>query len=86
MDFKVMKILRASRVEKWIRAVKEFLDAIPIKCVGMDSEFTNPREGRHNKGQHVARSMFRVSPFSLIYKPRSPILLGLPWPVENKVL
>jgi hypothetical protein len=29
-----METLHASRVEKWIRAVKQwFLDAAPIKCV-----------------------------------------------------
>ncbi|XP_051206202.1 uncharacterized protein [Lolium perenne] len=46
MYFKITVTLRASRVEKWIRAVKrDFLDATPIKFVGLDYEFTNPREG-----------------------------------------
>ncbi|XP_051208390.1 uncharacterized protein [Lolium perenne] len=46
MSFKVTVTLRASRVEKWIRTVKrDFLDAAPTKCVGLDCEFTNPREG-----------------------------------------
>jgi hypothetical protein len=50
MHFMVMETLRASRVEKWIRAVKQqFLDAAPIKCVGLDNKFTNPREGRRNQ-------------------------------------
>jgi hypothetical protein len=50
MDFKVTETLHASRVEKWICTVKkEFLDAAPIKCVGLDCEFTNPREGWHNQ-------------------------------------
>jgi ribonuclease D len=50
MDFKVTETLHASRVEKRIRAIKkEFLDAAPIKCVGLDCEFTNPREGRQNQ-------------------------------------
>jgi hypothetical protein len=41
MNFTIMKTLCASRVEKWIRAVKRrFLDAAPIKCVGLDCEFT----------------------------------------------
>jgi hypothetical protein len=41
MNFTIMETLRASRVEKWIRAVKQrFLDAAPIKCVGLDCEFT----------------------------------------------
>jgi hypothetical protein len=35
MHFTVLETLCASRVEKWIRAVKQqFLDAAPIKCVG----------------------------------------------------
>ena len=45
MKFKVTVTLRAARVESWIRAVKrEFLDAATIKCVGLDYEFTDPRE------------------------------------------
>jgi ribonuclease D len=37
-------------MEKWIRAVKQqFLDAAPIKSVGLDCEFTNPRGGRNNQ-------------------------------------
>jgi hypothetical protein len=47
MNFTVTETLHASRVEKWIRAVKQrFLDAAPIKCVGLDCEFTSPREDR----------------------------------------
>jgi hypothetical protein len=41
MNFTITETLRASRVEKWIRAVKRrFLDDAPTKCVGLDSEFT----------------------------------------------
>jgi ribonuclease D len=41
MNFTITETPRASRVEKWIRAVKRrFLDAAPIKCVGLDCEFT----------------------------------------------
>jgi hypothetical protein len=41
MNFTITETLRASRLEKWIRAVKRrFLDAAPIKCVGLDCEFT----------------------------------------------
>ncbi|XP_051197418.1 uncharacterized protein [Lolium perenne] len=48
MSFKVTVALRASRVEKWIRDVKrDILDAAPTKCVGLDCEFTDPREGDH---------------------------------------
>jgi hypothetical protein len=47
MNFTVTETLRASRVEKWIRSVKQrFLDAAPIKCVGLDCEFISPREDR----------------------------------------
>jgi hypothetical protein len=50
MHFTVTETLRASRVEKWIRTIKQqFLDTALIKCVGIDYEFTNPREGRHNQ-------------------------------------
>jgi hypothetical protein len=41
MNFTITETLHASRVEKWIRAVKRrFLNAAPIKCVGLDCEFT----------------------------------------------
>jgi hypothetical protein len=41
MNFTITETLRASRVEKCLRAVKRrFLDAAPIKCVGLDCEFT----------------------------------------------
>nr|XP_051228790.1 uncharacterized protein LOC127346538 [Lolium perenne] len=44
--FKITVTLRASRVERWIRAVKrDFLDAAAIKCVGLDCEFANPHKG-----------------------------------------
>jgi hypothetical protein len=50
MHFTVTETLRASMVEKWIRAIKQqFLNAAPIKCVGLDCEFTNPHEGRRNQ-------------------------------------
>jgi hypothetical protein len=50
MYFTVTETLHASRVEKWIRTVKQqFLNAAPIKCVVLDCEFTNPREGRCNQ-------------------------------------
>jgi hypothetical protein len=50
MHFKVTETLCVSRVEKWIRTIKkQFLDAAPTKCVGLDCEFTNPRESRQNQ-------------------------------------
>ncbi|CAM0905401.1 unnamed protein product [Alopecurus aequalis] len=46
MNFKVTVTLRASTVERWIRDLKkQFLDAAPIKCVGLDCEFTDPIQG-----------------------------------------
>ncbi|XP_051222098.1 uncharacterized protein [Lolium perenne] len=46
MSFKITVALRGRMVEKWIRAIKrDYLDNAPIKCVGLDCEFTNPREG-----------------------------------------
>jgi hypothetical protein len=37
-------------MEKGIRTVKQqFMDTASIKCVGLDCEFTNPREGRQNQ-------------------------------------
>jgi ribonuclease D len=67
MDFKVTETLRASRVEKWIRAVKkEFLDAAPIKCVSLDCEFTNPHEGRHN--QHATVLQLLVASEVLVFQ------------------
>ncbi|XP_051202394.1 uncharacterized protein [Lolium perenne] len=50
MNFKVTYTLRAKKMERWIRAVKrDFLDAAEIKDVGLDCEFTDPREGRANQ-------------------------------------
>ena len=42
MHFKVVVTLRASTVERWIRVVKRrYLDAAPMKIVGLDCEFTD---------------------------------------------
>ena len=42
MNFKVVVTLRASTVERWIRNVKRrYLDAAPMKIVGLDCEFTD---------------------------------------------
>ena len=50
MHFKVTVTLRAYRVERWIQYVKqEYLDAAPIKCVGLDCEFTDPILGVRQK-------------------------------------
>ena len=42
MNFNVVVTLRASTVERWIRDVKwRYLDAAPIKIMGLDCEFTD---------------------------------------------
>jgi hypothetical protein len=50
MEFTITETLRASMVEMWLHAVKQpFVDAAPIKCVGLVYEFTSPREGRRHQ-------------------------------------
>jgi ribonuclease D len=50
MEFTITETLRASTVEMWLHAVKQqFLDAAPIKCVGLDCEFTTPRDKPHQR-------------------------------------
>jgi len=69
MTFTVTVTARASRVERWIRFVKkEFLDAAPVKCVGLDCEFTNPREGRQN--QRAAVLQLSVAKENLVFQIR----------------
>jgi hypothetical protein len=47
MNFTVTETFCASRVEKWICAVKHrFLGAALTKCVSLDYEFTSPHEDR----------------------------------------
>jgi hypothetical protein len=67
MNFTVMETLCASRVEKWIRAVKQrFLDSAPIKCVGLDCEFTSPHEDRRN--QHATILQLSVASEVLVFQ------------------
>ncbi|KAK1580666.1 hypothetical protein QYE76_068625 [Lolium multiflorum] len=67
MNFKVTYTLRAKMVERWIRAVKrDFLDAAEIKVVGLDCEFTDPREGRAN--QRVAFLQLSVVQETLVFQ------------------
>jgi ribonuclease D len=78
MYFTVTETLSASRVEKWIRAIKQqFLDAAPFKCVGLDCEFTNPREGRQNQCVVVLQLSvaFEVSLFQICRVNGVPQLL-----------
>jgi hypothetical protein len=50
MEFTITETLRASTVEMWLHAVKQrFLDAAPIKCVGLNCEFTTPRDKPHQR-------------------------------------
>ena len=74
MHFKVWVTLRASRVERWIRDVKKFfLDAAPIKCVGLDCEFTDPLPGRqrdhpYEKRQRAAVLQLSVASETLVFQ------------------
>jgi hypothetical protein len=75
MNFTITKTLCASRVETWIRAVKRrFLDAAPIKCVGLDCEFTT-----HAVPQRAAVLQLSVASeiliFQICYANRVPQLL-----------
>jgi hypothetical protein len=64
MNFTITETLRASRVEKWIRAVKRrFLDDAPIKCVGLDCEFTT-----HAVPQRAAVLQLSVASEILIFQ------------------
>jgi hypothetical protein len=64
MNFTITETLCASRMEKWIRAVKQrFLDAAPIKCVGLDCEFTT-----HEVPQHAAVLQLSVASDILIFQ------------------
>jgi hypothetical protein len=66
MNFTITETLRASRVEKWIRTVKRrFLDAAPIKCVGLDYEFTT-----HEVPQRAAVLQLSVASEILIFQIR----------------
>jgi hypothetical protein len=50
MEFIITETLRASMMEMWLHAVKQrFLDVAPIKCVGLDCEFTTPRDKLHQR-------------------------------------
>jgi hypothetical protein len=64
MNFTITETLRASRVEKWFRAVKRrFLDATPIKCVGLDCEFIT-----HEVPQRAAILQLSVASEILIFQ------------------
>jgi ribonuclease D len=67
MHFTITETLRASMVEIWICAVKQrFLDVALIKCVGLDYEFTSPREGRRD--QRAAVLQFSVASEVLVFQ------------------
>jgi ribonuclease D len=78
MHFTVMETLRASRVDKWICAIKQqFLNVAPIKCVGLDCEFTSPREGRRNQRAAILQLSVasEVFVFQICWANRVPQLL-----------
>ncbi|XP_051210954.1 uncharacterized protein [Lolium perenne] len=67
MHFKITVTLCASRVHRWIRTVKrDFLDTATVKCVGLNCEFTNPREGRDN--QRAAVLQLSVETENLVFQ------------------
>jgi ribonuclease D len=64
MNFAITETLRASRVEKWIGMVKRrFLDNAPVKCVGLDCEFTT-----HARPQRAAVLQLSVESEVLIFQ------------------
>jgi hypothetical protein len=76
MNFTVTETLRASRVEKWIRVIKQrFLDAAPTKCVGLDCEFTSPHKGRQRAAVLQLSVTSEVLIFQICWANRMPQLL-----------
>jgi hypothetical protein len=66
MEFTITETLRASMVEMWLHTVKQwFIDAAPIKCVGLDCEFTTPRDRLH---QRAAILQLSVASEVLVFK------------------
>jgi ribonuclease D len=66
MEFTITETLRASTVEMWLHAVNQrFLDAALIKCVGLDCEFTTPRDKPH---QHAAVLQLSVASEVLLFQ------------------
>jgi hypothetical protein len=58
MEFTITETLHASTVEMWLHTVKQrFLDAEPIKCMGLDCEFTTPRDKPHQRAVVLQLSM-----------------------------
>jgi hypothetical protein len=77
MNFTITETLRAPRVEKWIRAVNQrFLDAAPIKCVGLDCEFTTPYDMVNQRAAVLQLSVAsKVLIFQICWANRVPQLL-----------
>ena len=68
MHFKATVTICASRVEKWIRDVKSrFLDAAPVKCVGLDCEFADHRNGGR-ANQRAAVLQLSVASENLVFQ------------------
>jgi hypothetical protein len=66
IEFTITETLRASTVEMWLHVVNQrFLDAAPIKCVGLDYEFTTPRDKPH---QRVAVLQLSVASEVLLFQ------------------
>jgi hypothetical protein len=76
-EFTITKTLHASTVEKWLHAVNQrFLDATPIKCVGLDCEFTTPRDKPHQRAAVLQLSVaYEVLLFQICRADHVPQLL-----------
>jgi hypothetical protein len=77
MEFTITETLRASMVEMWLHAIKQqFLNAAPIKCVGLDCEFTTPRDKLHQRAAIFQLSVAsEVLVFQICRADRVPQLL-----------
>jgi hypothetical protein len=77
MEFTITETLRASTVEMWLHAAKQrFLDAAPIKCVGLNCKFTTPRDKPHQRAAILQLSVaFEVLVFQICRADHVPQLL-----------
>jgi hypothetical protein len=78
MEFTITETLCASMVEMWLYAVKQrFLDAAPIKCMGLGCEFTTPRDRLHQRDAVLQLSVAsEVLVFQIYRADHVPQLLG----------
>jgi hypothetical protein len=77
MEFTITETLHASMVEMWLHAIKQrFLDATPIKCVGLNCEFTTPHDKLHQRAIVLQLSVAsEVLVFQICWADHVPQLL-----------